>query len=136
MENKRWGKVLFGFSIVLIVLAVAFFVYTKFNLKYSKKLTAENEALKNEIESVEKNVKELQSELSDTEIVLNKKSLDFYESYGYQFDGNKKEELKTVIGELEEKNTELLRKMTELINNNSKYYESNIYENETYDKSV
>lgn len=136
MENKRWGKVLFGFSIVLIVLSVVFFAYTKFNLKYSKKLTAENNALRSEIESVDNNIDKLQSKLSDAEIVLNKKSLDFYESYGYQFDGNKKEELDAIIKSLEKRNTELLNKMTTLLKNNSNYYVSNIYENEIYDKSV
>lgn len=136
MAKKNWGKVLLGFSMVLVAFSVIFFIYTKFNLKYSKKLTAENETLVSKIELANKNVKDLRKELSDTEVILNKKSIDFYENYGYQFGGDKNEEVNKILSDLQTENDELLSNMTKLIKDNSKYFESNIYSNELYDKSV
>ncbi|MET3616433.1 putative PurR-regulated permease PerM [Peptoniphilus olsenii] len=136
MTNKRWEKVVFVFSIILLLFSLAFFLYTKFNLKYSNKLNKENDIIKSQILKINQNINNLEAELSNVEIELNQKSLDFYENYGYQFDGNREDEIKNIISNLNTENDKILMEMTQLIKDNSNYFTSNIYSDERYDQSV
>ena len=96
MTSKNWQKVLYIFSIVILILSSLFFLYSLANKKFSNKLIAENKKLMEEIQVLEDKSKDLDKEIDNLDIKFNLKSQDFYEKYGYQFEANKTDEL-TII---------------------------------------
>ena len=93
MKNKNWKKVLYIFSIVVLILSSIFFLYSLANKKFSSKLIEENKVLKEEISSLEKESQKLDKDIEDLEIEFNLKSQEFYEKYGYQFESNRSNEI-------------------------------------------
>ena len=104
MTSKNWQKVLYIFSIVILILSSLFFLYSLANKKFSNKLIAENKKLMEEIQVLEDKSKDLDKEIDNLDIKFNLKSQDFYEKYGYQFEANKTDEIKNIKKDYEEKN--------------------------------
>ena len=94
MSSKNWHKVLYIFSIVILIVSLLFFIYSLANKKFSTKLIAENKGLTQEIQTLEDKSRTYDKEIEDLDIEFNLKSQEFYEKYGYQFEANKSDEIK------------------------------------------
>ena len=136
MSSKNWHKVLYIFSLCILVLSVLFFVYSIANKKFSTRLISENEALAQEIKSLEDKSKTFDKEIEDLDIEFNLKSQEFYEKYGYQFEANKSDEIKKIKADYEEKNKAIKSEVRERLRAYGAFFNSNIYEKENYDRIV
>lgn len=136
MSSKNWHKVLYIFSLCILVLSVLFFVYSISNKKFSTRLISENEALAQEIKSLEDKSKTFDKEMEDLDIEFNLKSQEFYEKYGYQFEANKSDEIKKIKADYEEKNKAIKSEVRERLRAYGAFFNSNIYEKENYDRIV
>lgn len=136
MSSKNWHKVLYIFSLCILVLSVLFFVYSIANKKFSTRLISENEALAQEIKSLEDKSKTFDKEIEDLDIEFNLKSQEFYEKYGYQFEANKSDEIKKIKADYEEKNKAIKSEVRERLRAYGAFFNSNIYEKENYDMIV
>lgn len=136
MSSKNWHKVLYIFSLCILVLSVLFFVYSIANKKFSTRLISENEALAQEIKSLEDKSKTFDKEIEDLDIEFNLKSQEFYEKYGYQFEANKSDEIKKIKADYEEKNKAIKSEVREILRAYGAFFNSNIYEKENYDRIV
>ncbi|WP_019138167.1 hypothetical protein [Peptoniphilus timonensis] len=136
MKNKNWKKVLYIFSIVVLILSSIFFLYSLANKKFSSKLIEENKALKEDISSLEKESQKLDKDIEDLEIEFNLKSQEFYEKYGYQFESNRSNEILKLEEEYINKNKEIKSEIKDRLKAYGAYFDSNIYEKENYDRSV
>ena len=136
MSSKNWHKVLYIFSLCILVLSVLFFVYSISNKKFSTRLISENEALAQEIKSLEDKSKTFDKEIEDLDIEFNLKSQEFYEKYGYQFEANKSGEIKKIKADYEEKNKAIKTEVRERLRAYGAFFNSNIYEKENYDRIV
>ncbi|WP_295149975.1 hypothetical protein [uncultured Peptoniphilus sp.] len=136
MTSKNWQKVLYIFSIVILVLSTLFFLYSLANKKFSNKLILENKKLNSEIQALEDKSKLLDKEIDNLDIEFNLKSQEFYEKYGYQFEANKTDEIKNIKKDYEEKNKTIKSEVREKLRAYSAFFNSNIYEKENYDRSV
>ena len=83
MSSKNWHKVLYIFSLCILVLSLLFFVYSIANKKFSTRLISENRALAQEIKSLEDKSKTFDKEIDDLDIEFNLKSQEFYEKENY-----------------------------------------------------
>lgn len=136
MSSKNWHKVLYIFSLCILGLSVLFFVYSIANKKFSTRLISENEALAQEIKSLEDKSKTFDKEIEDLDIEFNLKSQEFYEKYGYQFEANKSDEIKKIKADYEEKNKAIKSEVRERLRAYGAFFNSNIYEKENYDMIV
>lgn len=136
MSSKNWHKVLYIFSLCILVLSLLFFVYSVANKKFSTRLISENEALAQEIKSLEDKSKTFDKEIEDLDIEFNLKSQEFYEKYGYQFEANKSDEIKKIKADYEEKNKAIKSEVRERLRAYGAFFNSNIYEKENYDRIV
>lgn len=136
MSSKNWHKVLYIFSLCILGLSVLFFVYSIANKKFSTRLISENEALAQEIKSLEDKSKTFDKEIEDLDIEFNLKSQEFYEKYGYQFEANKSDEIKKIKADYEEKNKAIKSEVRERLRAYGAFFNSNIYEKENYDRIV
>ena len=136
MTSKNWQKVLYIFSIVILILSSLFFLYSLANKKFSNKLIAENKKLMEEIQVLEDKSKDLDKEIDNLDIKFNLKSQDFYEKYGYQFEANKTDEIKNIKKDYEEKNKAIKSEVRERLKAYGAFFNSNIYEKENYDRAV
>lgn len=136
MSSKNWHKVLYIFSLCILVLSLLFFVYSIANKKFSTRLISENRALAQEIKSLEDKSKTFDKEIDDLDIEFNLKSQEFYEKYGYQFEANKSEEIKKIKADYEEKNKAIKSEVRERLRAYGAFFNSNIYEKENYDRIV
>lgn len=136
MSSKNWHKVLYIFSLCILGLSVLFFVYSIANKKFSTRLISENEALAQEIKSLEDKSKTFDKEIEDLDIEFNLKSQEFYEKYGYQFEANKSDEIKKIKADYEEKNKAIKSEVGERLRAYGAFFNSNIYEKENYDMIV
>ena len=136
MTSKNWQKVLYIFSIVILILSSLFFLYSLANKKFSNKLIAENKKLMEEIQVLEDKSKDLDKEIDNLDIKFNLKSQDFYEKYGYQFEANKTDEIKNIKKDYEEKNRLIKSEVRDRLKAYGAFFNSNIYEKEAYDRSV
>ena len=136
MSSKNWHKVLYIFSLCILVLSVLFFVYSIANKKFSTRLISENKALAQEIKSLEDKSKTFDKEIEDLDIEFNLKSQEFYEKYGYQFEANKSDEIKKIKADYEEKNKAIKTEVRERLRAYGAFFNSNIYEKENYDRIV
>lgn len=136
MSSKNWHKVLYIFSLCILVLSVLFFAYSIANKKFSTRLISENEALAQEIKSLEDKSKTFDKEMEDLDIEFNLKSQEFYEKYGYQFEANKSDEIKKIKADYEEKNKAIKSEVRERLRAYGAFFNSNIYEKENYDRIV
>lgn len=136
MSSKNWNKVLYIFSLCILGLSVLFFVYSIANKKFSTRLISENEALAQEIKSLEDKSKTFDKEIEDLDIEFNLKSQEFYEKYGYQFEANKSDEIKKIKADYEEKNKAIKSEVRERLRAYGAFFNSNIYEKENYDRIV
>lgn len=136
MSSKNWHKVLYIFSLCILVLSVLFFVYSIANKKFSTRLISENKALAQEIKSLEDKSKTFDKEIEDLDIEFNLKSQEFYEKYGYQFEANKSDEIKKIKADYEEKNKAIKTEVIERLRAYGAFFNSNIYEKENYDRIV
>ncbi|MDU2503066.1 MAG: hypothetical protein E7D08_02355 [Peptoniphilus harei] len=136
MSSKNWHKVLYIFSLCILVLSLLFFVYSIANKKFSTRLISENRALSQEIKSLEDKSKTFDKEIDDLDIEFNLKSQEFYEKYGYQFEANKSEEIKKIKADYEEKNKAIKSEVREILRAYGAFFNSNIYEKENYDRIV
>lgn len=136
MSSKNWHKVLYIFSLCILVLSLLFFVYSIANKKFSTRLISENRALAQEIKSLEDKSKTFDKEIDDLDIEFNLKSQEFYEKYGYQFEANKSGEIKKIKADYEEKNKAIKSEVRERLRAYGAFFNSNIYEKENYDRIV
>lgn len=136
MKNKNWKKVLYIFSIIVLVLSLIFFLYSLANKKFSSKLIKENKTLREEISSLEEESQKLDKDIEDMEIEFNLKSQEFYEKYGYQFESNRSNEITRLKEEYISKNKEIKSEIKDRLKAYGAYFDSNIYEKENYDRSV
>lgn len=136
MSSKNWHKVLYIFSLCILVLSFLFYLYSLANKKFSTKLISENKALAQEIQSLEDKSKTYDKEIEDLEIEFNLKSQEFYEKYGYQFEANKSDEIKKIKADYEEKNRVIKAEVRERLKAYGAFFNSNIYEKENYDRIV
>ena len=136
MTSRNWQKVLYIFSIVILILSSLFFLYSLANKKFSNKLIAENKKLMEEIQVLEDKSKDLDKEIDNLDIKFNLKSQDFYEKYGYQFEANKTDEIKNIKKDYEEKNRLIKSEVRDRLKAYGAFFNSNIYEKEAYDRSV
>lgn len=136
MSSKNWHKVLYIFSLCILVLSVLFFAYSIANKKFSTRLISENEALAQEIKFLEDKSKTFDKEIEDLDIEFNLKSQEFYEKYGYQFEANKSDEIKKIKADYEEKNKAIKTEIRERLRAYGAFFNSNIYGKENYDMIV
>ena len=136
MKNKNWKKVLYIFSLVVLILSTIFFLYSLANKKFSSKLIEENKALREDIYSLEEETQKLDKDIENLEIEFNLKSQEFYEKYGYQFESNKSNEILKLKEEYISKNKEIKSEIKDRLKAYGAYFDSNIYEKENYDRSV
>lgn len=136
MSSKNWHKVLYIFSIVILIVSLLFFIYSLANKKFSTKLIAENKGLTQEIQTLEDKSRTYDKEIEDLDIEFNLKSQEFYEKYGYQFEANKSDEIKKIKADYEEKNKAIKSEVRERLRAYGDFFNSNIYEKENYDRIV
>ncbi|MDU5806247.1 MAG: hypothetical protein E6Z55_02125 [Peptoniphilus harei] len=136
MSSKNWHKVLYIFSIVILIVSLLFFIYSLANKKFSTKLIAENKGLTQEIQTLEDKSRTYDKEIEDLDIEFNLKSQEFYEKYGYQFEANKSDEIKKIKADYEEKNKAIKSEVRERLRAYGAFFNSNIYEKENYDRIV
>lgn len=136
MKRKNWQKVLYIFSIIVLILSSIFFLYSLANRKFSAKLITENRKLKEDIAILEKKSQKLHKDIENLEIDFNLKSQEFYEKYGYQFESNRSNEISKLKEDYINKNKEIKSEIKDRLKAYSAYFDSNIYEKENYDRAV
>lgn len=128
--NKR---IIFIFSIIIMIFSVCIYGYSRFNIIYTKNKTVENRKLENEVNGKIKKYEETKLQFDQLDAQWNALSMNFYKKYGYQFESNKNEIISKEILHYKNENENLMEKMKELVTNYGNYYSGAIYDSESFD---
>lgn len=129
MNRKIW----FILSIVVFIFSCSIYGYSKFNIFYIENKNRENHNIENELIQKKNRYEQLKTQSSQINEEFNTLSMNFYKTYGYQFDANKNEVINKEVLQLKLENENLFEKMKSLVTNYGNYYEGSIYDSDTFD---